>query len=260
MSVRNSAQIMLSVWKALMLRESTFRLFGSRAAWAWLLMEPLFHFAFLAFLFAVVNHRVVGGIDVVQWLILGLVGFFTFRRTANQMSAAIESNRALFTYRQVLPFDAIVVRGFLEGLIMIVAFVIAICVLILTSHDVNPDRPLMLLGGLYGLWFFGASLGLVVAVGGAIAPEIRKIFSMLLTPLYFVSGVMFPVSSVPPKYREILMYNPIVHGVESMRAGLSSIYHAPENLDLGYLYLWSVLLLALGLVLYNRYSKALITT
>lgn len=260
MSGRSSALIMLSVWKALLLREATFRLFGSRAAWAWLLIEPLSHFAFLTFLFAVIRHRVVGGMDVAIWLILGLIGFFTFRRTANQMGGAIDSNRALFTYRQVLPFDAIIVRGILEGLIMIVAFIVVILVMALIGYDIIPDRPMMLLGGFGGLWILGVALGLAVAVGGEIAEETRQIFSMLMMPLYFLSGVIFPLSAVPPQYREILMLNPVVHGVEAMRAGFSTYYHAAENLDMGYLYLSSFCVLAFGLLLYTRFAKTIVTT
>lgn len=260
MNGRTSAQIMLSVWKALLLREATFRLFGTRAAWAWLLLEPLSHFAFLTVMFAVVRHRVVGGIDVSIWLMLGLVGYFTFRRTANQMGGAIDSNRALFTYRQVLPFDAIVVRGFLEGLVMLVAFLIAVVVMALIGFDIVPDHPLLLFGGFFGLWLFGAALGLLVAVGGEIAEETRPIVSMLMMPLYFISGVIFPISVVPPQYREIMMLNPIIHGVEAMRAGFATYYHAPENLDLGYLYLWAGILLAIGLALYLRFAKTIVTT
>ena len=260
MSGRSSAEIMLSVWKALLLREATFRLFGTRAAWAWLLIEPLSHFAFLTFLFAVIRHRVVGGIDVAIWLILGLIGYFTFRRTANQMGAAIDANRALFTYRQVLPFDAIVVRGILEGLIMIAAFIVVTLVMFLFGYDVVPHHPLVVLGGFFGLWLLGASLGLAVAVLSELVEEARQIVSMLMMPLYFISGVILPVSAVPPQYRDILMINPVLHGVESMRAGFSSYYHAPEGLDLSYLYLWSGLFLAIGLLLYVRFAKAIVTT
>lgn len=260
MSGRSSAEIMLSVWKALFLREATFRLFGTRAAWAWLLIEPLSHFAFLTFLFAVIRHRVVGGIDVAIWLILGLIGYFTFRRTANQMGAAIDANRALFTYRQVLPFDAIVVRGILEGLIMIAAFIVVTLVMFLFGYDVVPHHPLVVLGGFFGLWLLGASLGLAVAVLSELVEEARQIVSMLMMPLYFISGVILPVSAVPPQYRDILMINPVLHGVESMRAGFSSYYHAPEGLDLGYLYLWSGLILAIGLLLYVRFAKTIVTT
>ena len=260
MSGRSSTHIMLSVWKALLLREATFRLFGTRAAWAWLLIEPLSHFAFMTFLFAVIRHRVVGGIDVAIWLILGLIGFFIFRRAANQMGGAIDSNRALFTYRQVLPFDAIMVRGILEGLIMIVALVVITVGMALFGYDIIPDRPLTLLGGFLGLWLLGVALGLTVAVGGEIAEETRQIVSVLMMPLYFLSGVIFPLSAVPPQYRGILMLNPVVHGVEAMRAGFSTYYHAPENLDLGYLYLSALCLLAVGLMLYTRFAKAIVTT
>lgn len=260
MSGRSSTHIMLSVWKALLLREATFRLFGTRAAWAWLLIEPLSHFAFLTFLFAVIRHRVVGGMDVAIWLILGLIGFFTFRRTANQMGGAIDSNRALFTYRQVLPFDAIIVRGILEGLIMTVAFIVVILAMALFGYDVMPDRPMMVLAGFFGLWILGATLGLAVAVGGEVVEETRQIFSMLMMPLYFVSGVIFPFSAVPPQYREILLLNPTAHGVEAMRAGFSNYYHAVDGLDLSYLYLFALCLLAISLALYTRFAKVIVTT
>lgn len=260
MSGRSSTHIMLSVWKALLLREATFRLFGTRAAWAWLMLEPLVNFAFLIYLFAVIRHRVVGGMDVAIWLILGLVGYFTFRRTANQMGGAIDSNLALFTYRQVLPFDAIMVRGILEGLIMLVAAIIVTIIMALFGYDVLPERPLILLSGFFGLWLFGASLGLLVAVGGVLIEETRQIFAMLMMPVYFISSVIFPISAVPPQYQKLLMFNPIIHGVEGMRAGYSRYYHAPEGLDLSYLYLSSAILLAIGLTLYTRFAKAIVTT
>lgn len=260
MSGRSPALIMLSVWKALLLREATFRLFGSRAAWAWLLIEPLVNFAFLIYLFAVIRHRVVGGMDVAIWLILGLIGYFTFRRTANQMGGAIDSNLALFTYRQVLPFDAIMVRGILEGLIMIVAFIIIVFIMGLIGYDITPEQPLILLAGFFGLWLFGAALGLLVAIGGVLVEETRQIFSMLMMPVYFISSVIFPISAIPPQYQELLMFNPIIHGVEGMRAGYSRYYHAPEGLDLSYLYLSSIILLVIGLLLYTRFSKAIVTT
>jgi hypothetical protein len=40
-SVRSPASITWAVWKALFLREAVARLFAGRAAWRWILVEPV---------------------------------------------------------------------------------------------------------------------------------------------------------------------------------------------------------------------------
>lgn len=243
---------MFSVWKALFIREATFRLFGARAAWVWLLVEPLAHFALLTFVFAVIRQRSIGGIEIAVWLILGLFGFFTFRRTANQVSGAIDANRGVFAYRQVQPIDTAIVRGFLEGLIMIVALAIVTVAMALMGFDVVPDRPLMILEAILGLWLLGSSLGLITAMVAEFAEEARQVLRMLMMPLYFVSGVLFPASAVPVQYREYFLLNPIFHGLEGMRAGFSDYYHAAAHVSLSYLHVWAVCCLGIGMLLYRR--------
>jgi len=259
MSRRGSLKIMVSVWKALILRESTVRLFGTRGAWAWLLIEPLTHFAFMTYLFAVIRQRHIGGIDITIWLILGLFGFFAFRRTANQMGGALDSNRALFTYRQVLPFDTIIVRGLLEGLIMLAALTVVGFSLWLFGLDIVPDDPLLTLASLFGLWLLGAALGLVIAVLGEVAAESRQVLNIMMMPLYFISGVIIPLTIIPPQYQPLLLFNPIVHGVEAARQGFSSFYHTADGISLGYLYLFATACLWLGLLLYRRFEKLVMT-
>lgn len=257
MNGRTSFQIMLSVWKALLLREATFRLFGSRGAWFWLMAEPLAHFAFLTFLFAVIRHTNVGGIDISIWLILGLFGYFTFRRTAAQMGGAIDSNRALFTYRQVLPFDTILVRGFLEGLIMLVALILVIFGMSLLGISVVPEDPIKVISALFGLWLIGAALGLIIAMLAEVADEIRQLSNMIMMPLYFVSGVLLPISAIPPQYQGYFLINPLIHGLESARSGFSSFYHTSPDISLAYLYLWALCGLGIGMLLYRRFAKTI---
>lgn len=257
MSERTPLQIMLSVWKALYLREATFRLFGSRGAWAWLLIEPLIHFAFLSFILLVVRQREVAGIDLFIWLAVGLTGFFLFRRTAQQAAAAIESNRALLTYRQVLPFDTIVVRALLEGTIMIVTFAAILLGIALYGVDVLPSDPVSVMLAFLGLWIFGVALGILFAVLSEVAGEARNILQIAMMPLYFLSGVIFPFQRIPVQYRELLMYNPIANGLEAARGGFSDFYHELPETDLAYLFECSVVLLLLSLLLYRRLTNTI---
>ncbi|HNM20864.1 MAG TPA: hypothetical protein PKJ66_00095, partial [Rhodocyclaceae bacterium] len=58
---RSSLSVTLSVWKALLLREALTRVSGGRAPWAWLVLEPVVHIFFLAFVMLVVRQRLVAG-------------------------------------------------------------------------------------------------------------------------------------------------------------------------------------------------------
>ena len=99
--LRSSFSITLAVWKALFLREALGRLFSGRASWFWLLGEPVFHVAYLVFIFTGIRVTSVGGIDATIWIMVGMLAYFMFQRTATQVMNAISANQALFAYRQV---------------------------------------------------------------------------------------------------------------------------------------------------------------
>lgn len=256
---RNSLGITLSVWKALLLREALSRLFSSRAAWFWLIAEPVLHMTILGFIFSVIRQRTVGGIDTLIWLVLGLQGFFLFRRTMSQMAGAIDSNRALFSYRQVKPTDTVLVRGFLEGLLMVMVITVIVAGLALLGHDVSPADPAKVLEAFWGLWLLAVGLGLIVSVVSELAPEFRNVVNMVMMPLYFVSGVLVPIAAVPEPYREWLLLNPIVHGLDAARSGFAPYYHAVPNLDVPYLYTCALVCIFVGLVLHRRYAVFMVT-
>ena len=123
--LRPSVSIAYSVGKALFLREAVSRLAAGRAAWLWILLEPVAHVAFIMALFTFVRMRVVPGAEVALWLLTGLVTFFTARDAATRSMEAIKANKALFAYRQVLPVDTVLTRSAVEGFIgMIVALLL----------------------------------------------------------------------------------------------------------------------------------------
>lgn len=214
--------------------------------------------AYLVTIMTVIRHRVIGGMDAAIWVIVGMLAFFAFRRSANQAVNGISANRSLFTYRQVRPVDTIMVRAMLEGMLMILVSLIVLFGVALFDKPVFPDDPLFVLGSVAGLWLFGLSLGMVFSVPNELIPEFNHIYSFLMMPLYLISGVILPVSNVPYPYQEWLMYNPIVHGVEGVRSGYSTYYHAPQQLNIDYLFMWDGIFLLIGLALQLRFVQRLI--
>jgi capsular polysaccharide transport system permease protein len=258
-SARTSLAITLSVWKALFLREALSRLFSGRATWFWLLAEPVFHVTYMLVIFTIIRVRTVGGIDTTVWLMTGMLAFFMFRRTGTQVMNAISANQALFTYRQVKPVDTLLVRGGLEGLLMIVVASILLAGAALFGHSVAPADPLAVIEAFLGLWLVGMGFGLVTSVASELVPELGRIINFIMMPLYLVSGVIFPLSAVPPPYRDWLLLNPVAHGLEAVRLGFAPHYHAVPELSISYIYGFALVSIFLGLALHRRFAFRLVT-
>jgi capsular polysaccharide transport system permease protein len=251
---RTPAQVMLGVWHALLMREALRRLFANRAAWAWLIVEPLFHAAYLTTLYTVVKLRSVGGIDTVIWLLSGLMAYFLFRRTASQVSEALAGNRSLFSYRQVKPLDTFISRALLEGALMIVLSTIVFCGASLLGHPFLPEAPLSVLLALLCAWLLGVGWGLLVALASDLVPELGTVIDLASRPLYLISGVVFPLSVLPPVLREWLMLNPLAHLLEQLRLGIAPHYHAVPEANLAYPYVCALVLAFAGLLLLRHFE------
>ncbi|WP_044619106.1 ABC transporter permease [Gynuella sunshinyii] len=258
-STRSPLQVTWSVWKALFLREALTRLLSGRAQWFWLLLEPAFHVIYMTFIFSVIRVRHIGGIDTAIWLMIGMLAFFMFRRTLAQTSNAINSNKSLFTYRQVRPVDTVIVRAGLEGTLMFFVTIILLLCLALLGKNIYPTDILKVSGAFFGLWAFGLGTGLMMSVASELIPEIGKTLNLITMPLLWISGVMFPLSSIPQPYRDWLLWNPIVHGVEYARLGFASYYHTLNGLSESYLFKAALVSIFLGLLLHRRFTMKLMT-
>lgn len=255
---RNPIAVTFAVWRAIFLREALDRLFDMRFAWFWLLAEPVLHIAFITFVMTVIRVRTVGNADVVVWIIIGMLAFFLFRRTAVQVTHAVDSNRPLFTYRQVKPFDPAIARAVLEGFLMAIIALVILGTAALLGHQTFPVDALLVMQAVFGLWLFGIGYGLVASVLMALVPEMEHVLKIVMLPLYLISGVIWPLASIPLPYRDILMINPIAHGLELVRMGFFPYYHTVPGFSMPYLFAWGVVSIMLGLMLYRRFAIQLV--
>jgi capsular polysaccharide transport system permease protein len=201
--------------------------------------------------------RTIGGISTAVWIMAGLLAFFMFRRTAAQSMSAVGASRALFNYPQIRPVDTVLVRAALEGFMMVIITIVLLAGAWLYGLADIPVDPLAVLEAMFGLWLVGAGYGLVNSVAIQLAPPVGAVMSFMLKPLYFLSGVLIPISIIPHPYRDWLMLNPLVHGLEAMRLGFAPYYHPIPGLSIAYLYGWALVTIFFGLALHVRFAKRL---
>lgn len=253
---RSSGRITYETWKALFLRAAVNSLSGSRTAWFWLLAEPIAFIVLLMWVFTSLRVRTIGGIDMAIWIMAGVLSFLVFRRTAAQ-SMSVKGSKTLFANPQIKPVDLVLVSACLEGFLMLIVAIILLAGAWMFGLGVIPADPLAVMEALFGVWLLGVGFGLVGSVATQLMPPVGAVMGFILRPLYFLSGVIFPVTLIPYPYLDWIMLNPMVHGLEAARLGFAPYYHVTSDLSISYLYGWALATLFFGFALHVRYARRL---
>ena len=257
-SARSPALVAYTTWKALFLRAAVNSLATGRVAWFWLLAEPIANIVVLMWVFSVLRVRTIGGISTAVWIMAGFLAFFMFRRAAAQGMTALKGGRGLFNFPQIRPVDLVLVSVAMEGFLMVIVTLVLLFGAWFYGLDVVPDDPLNVIEAMLGLWLLGLGYGLVTSVAMVLLPPLGTFLGFLLRPLYFLSGVIFPITVLPYPYLDWLLLNPLVHGLEAMRLGFAPYYHLTSELSIAYLYSWALVMVFFGLALHVRYANRLV--
>ncbi len=257
---RTSWEVQRDVLFALIIREAHARVGGQWVGAVWTLFEPLAHTMLMVGLYSMVLGRVSPAGEYPVFLATGMLPFFQYQNLANRLMDGIESNRGLFSYRQVKPLDVLVARAVIESGMSLVVFLFTMAVLGWLGYQVLPADPLAMVGVNLLLIAFGTSYGLVMAVLTHDRQRLRAMVRMVNVPVYLASGVMFPVDLLPRDARDVLLWNPLLHLVELSRHAFIPAYQPLPGVQAGYPALLMLLMMAWGLALYRRNQQKLTTS
>ena len=106
---------------------------------------------------------------------------------------------------------------------------------------------------------FMALIGIMfAALGTAIAtvmPDFQAfpmVMNLLVMPMFFLSGALFPLTSVPRPMMFVASLDPVAYGVDGLRASLVGISHWGVGVDLAVLSILTVVFLTVGTYLFSR--------
>lgn len=232
---------------SLILREARVRHGRSRFGYAWAIIEPASLIIFLTFIFSQIRTGAVTSIDFATFFATGVLPFQMFRSTTQYMSVAIDANRPLFNYLPVKPVDAVIARWILEicTLSIVMVLVYGFQVFALGAPPPQNVAGLLLAVSVIGTLSLGA--GLSLAIGRRFMPSLPNIYAVVMGGSFFLSCVFYSLTAVPPNFRELLVWNPLVHLVEGFRGAYLGGYRTPD-VDLAYPFTFGIALIFLGLL------------
>ncbi|MDD5111550.1 MAG: ABC transporter permease [Candidatus Altiarchaeota archaeon] len=125
------------------------------------------------------------------------------------------------------------------------ALLILSCSSLIGVHVNWINLPLILLAMIL-ISFTLVSLGLTVASFIESFEGFNTIMSFVIMPMFFMSGAVFPLSSVPEWMMPIVRLNPLTYGVDAIRTLILGISYMDLHVDFAVLAASSLLMLLLG--------------
>ncbi len=257
-SLLSSLRIQQRVIGALLMREILTRYGRKNIGFLWLFIEPMIFTMLIALVWSTIRMRHFDSISIIAFAVTGYSTILLWRNMPSRCMGAIEPNMSLMFHRPVKMLDVYLSRILLEATGATMAFVFLIGLFVLLGYMQFPVDPLQVVIGWFMLAWFGLGLALTVGTLSERSPLVEKIWAPLSYISFIFSGAIFLVEMLPPAAQRVMMWVPMVSGVEYLREG----YFGPVikfHYDLFYLALWNISLTFFGLSQVRYSSRPTLT-
>jgi len=244
------------IW-ALLMREILTRYGRHNIGFLWLFVEPMMFTLGVTALWTATSNFHGSDLPIIAFAITGYSSVLLWRNMPSRCLDALLPNLALMYHRNVKVIDIFLSRLLLEMAGATISFV-ALSVFFITIGSIHPPEDMMkVIWGWLMLSWFGMAFALLI---GGLSEEfelVEKIWHPVSYITFPLSGAAIMVDALPKAAQEIILYLPMVHGVEYIREGyFGSRIHA--HYDLGYMAIINLLILLVALAQVRKISRKVI--
>lgn len=240
------------IW-ALLMREIITRYGRHNIGFMWMFAEPMMFTLGVAALwsFAKMGHS---SIPIVPFAITGYSSVLLWRNMPGRTSGAIVPNLALMYHRNVTVLDVFLSRLLLEAVGVTMSFFMLSLLFITIGIMEPPEDVLKVVFAWLLLAWFGMALAIFIGAISEMSEVIEKLWHPITYLTFPLSGAMFMVDWLPVDFQKIILYLPMVHGLELLREGYfgSTI---TAHYDIVYLAIINLCLTLVGLALTREVGR-----
>lgn len=229
----------------------------------WFVIQPILTTIMFIFVFGNLAGLSTDGLPQALFYLAGIVLWNYFSDCLTRNSKVFIENQGVFgkVYfpRLVVPLS-VVVSNLVRFLIQFVLFLIVYFYYLAIGAQVHPNLYALLLPVLIIL-IAGLSLGFGI-IFSSLTTKYRDLTFLLQFGVQlwmYITPVIYPLKSIPADKQWILLLNPVTSIIETFKfgflgAGVFSWFH------LLYSFIFMILLLFLGIVIFNRVEKGFMDT
>jgi capsular polysaccharide transport system permease protein len=204
--------------------------------------EPLAVIGALSSVHELISNVPAYGTSNILFFATGVIPFYLFLHISWRIR--------LFDRFQRLPrtttFEYVLAHLVSEFLIKSVILVICFTGLwLLAIPDAFPAHPAECLGALAVVSLLGLGVGFLTAAISGVFPAWVYIYPVLIRGWMAFSGVLLVVDYMPPRFREVAVYNPLLHAITWYRMGHYP-YYPHLVFDFDYMLICTGVILCIG--------------
>ncbi|SEW43483.1 capsular polysaccharide transport system permease protein [Cognatiyoonia koreensis] len=212
---------------ALIRRERLTRFSGGVIGHFWAYLTPIAWIAFVVILFHALNRAPPIYVPAEIFVATGILPYLAFRQTITSLSRAIPANRSLLYLPQVTSHDILTASGLRDGLNLIISALVIFGGITLIYGNRLPADAAQVVTGLALAWFLAIGVGRFIAAVGLISDSFARFVPILLRPVFWLSGIFYTATELPPAVQDALWYSPLLHVTEIVREGYFLGYTSP---------------------------------
>ena len=205
----------ISLTRELAWTQFKLRYTGSVLGYVWSLIKPLMLFTILYVIFVVFFHQRSN--EFALQLLTAIVVFQFFTECVSGAMASIVANGNLIR-KAAFPRSILVIASSLTALLTFaINFTLIMVVATLLGHLHPGIRTLVLPLLLVQLYALSLGLGLFLAAVYVFYRDIGHMWDIASQVIFYLSGVVFPYTVVPERFRHLFFLNPIAQIIEDVR-------------------------------------------
>lgn len=252
-----SSAIEWRIVHALLMREVLTRFGRHNIGFLWLFVEPMLFTLGVTALWTLAKTVHGSDLPIAAFALTGYSSVLLWRNMPARTIGAIEPNLSLMYHRNVKVMDILLARLILEAAGATISFVVLSIIFIAMGLISPPEDVLTVTIGWSMLAWFGFSLAIFL---GALSEEseiVEKLWHPMAYLLFPLSGAAFLVDALPLAAQKVLLYLPMVNGIEYVREGYFGS-HIHAHYDMKYMAFCNTILLLLGIAQLRKVGRTVI--
>jgi len=256
-SLRQSWAIQRRVIWALVLREMLTRYGRHNIGFLWLFVEPMLFTLGVTALWTATASVHGSGLPIVAFAITGYSSVLLWRNMPSRCIRSLEHNLSLLYHRNVRPIDIYISRLLLEAAGATMSFVFLTIFFGFIGWLKMPENVLQVAAAWVMLAWFGSGLAMLLGALSESSETIEKLWHPMSYLLFPLSGAAFLVDALPKAAQDVILWLPMVHGVEYLREGFFGS-QITAHYDLKFMAIANLSLTILGLAHLSKVSRTVI--
>lgn len=232
--LRESLRVQVRVLGALLMREILTRYGRHNIGFLWLFVEPMMFTLGVTALWTATKSAHGSDLPIVAFALTGYSSVLLWRNMPGRCIGALWANISLMYHRNIKVMDIYVARLLLEFGGATISFATLSIIFISIGWLDPPEDFLKVVAGWLLIAWFGSVLAITLGAMSHLSELVDKLWHPVSYLMFPLSGAAFMVSALPPLAQKVVLWIPMVHGVEMVREGFFGS-RAQAMYDLSYL-------------------------